>query len=129
MARYKGHDGAVQIGAAAVGEIESFDVELSVNELDANVMGTGWTDVCDGLKSASGSIAVLTDPADPGQALLIEGSTVDLTLFPTGMTTGLMTLTGNAMISSVGISTSVGDLVKTSYSFRNKGAWSRSVVA
>lgn len=129
MARYKGKDGAIEVGAASVGEVESFDVEMSVNEIDANVMGSDFTDVCPGQKSVSGSISVLTDPADPGQLLLEEGATVALTLFPTGNTTGLLELAGNAMISSVGYSTSVGDLVKTSYNFRNQGAWTRGTVA
>jgi len=129
MARYKGKDGAIQVGAASVGEVESFDVELTVNEIDANVMGNDFTDVCPGQKSVSGSLSVLTDPADPGQAPLIEGDTVALTLFPTGNTTGLLELSGDAMITSVGYSTSVGDLVKTSYNFRNQGDWQRGTVA
>jgi len=129
MARYKGKDGAVEADGSELGEIESFDVELSSNDLEANVMGSDWTDVESGQKSASGSIAVLTDPSDPGQALLIEGDVVALTLYPTSETTGLLSLSGNAKISSVGMSASVGDLVKTSYNFRNKGAWSRGTVA
>ena len=123
MARYKGHQGAIEVGAAAVGEIESFDLEISVNELDANVMGTDWTDVEAGQASASGSIAVLTDPSDAGQiALTIGGSGVALTLYPEGNTTSLEEITGTFLVTSVGRSTQVGDLVKTTYQVRNKGA-------
>lgn len=129
MARYKGKDGAIEVAGSAVGEVESFDIELTVNEIDANVMGEDWTDVCPGQKSASGSISVLTDPNDAQQTALEEGATVALTLFPTGDTTGLIQLAGNFMITSVGFSTSVGDLVKTSYNFRNQGTVTRSAVA
>ena len=129
MARYKGKDGAIQVGGTVVGEVESFDIEMTVNEIDANVMGSDWTDVCAGQKSASGSISVLTDPGDAQQSALTEGETVALTLFPTGDTTGLIQITGNFMITSVGFSTSVGDLVKTSYNFRNQGEITRSAVA
>lgn len=129
MARFKGKDGAIEVGGVSVGEIESFDVEISINEIEANVMGSDWTDVCGGQKSASGSISVLTDPTDAGQAVLESGAEVNLTLFPTGATTGLIQLSGLALITSDGISTSVGDLVKTSYNFRNKGEWTRDVVA
>ena len=128
MARYKGKDGAIAVGGSSVGEVESFDIEITVNEIDANVMGQDWTDVCPGQKSASGSISVLTDPNDAQQAALEEGATVALTLFPTGDTTGLIQFTGNFMVTSVGVSSSVGDLVKTSYNFRNQGAVTRSVV-
>lgn len=129
MARYKGKDGAIEVGGTAVGEVESFDLELTVNEIDANVMGQDWTDVESGQQSASGSISVLTDPADAQQTALTQGATVALTLFPTGETTGLIQLDGNFMVTSVGFSTSVGDLVKTSYNVRNKGAVTRSAVA
>lgn len=129
MARYKGKDGAIEVGGSAVGELESFDIEMTVNEIDANVMGSDWTDVCAGQKSASGSISVLTDPGDAQQSALTEGETVALTLFPTGDTTALIQITGNFMITSVGFSTSVGDLVKTSYNFRNQGEITRSAVA
>lgn len=129
MARYKGKDGAVQVGGTVVGELESFDIEMTVNEIDANVMGSDWTDVCAGQKSATGSISVLTDPNDAQQSALTEGETVALTLFPTGDTTGLIQITGDFMITSVGFSTSVGDLVKTSYNFRNQGEVTRSTVA
>lgn len=129
MARFKGKEGAIEVGGVSIGEVESFDIETSINEIEANVMGSDWTDVCGGQKSASGSISVLTDPTDAGQVLLESGAEVDLTLFPTGATSGLIELTGRALITSDGISTSVGDLVKTSYNFRNKGEWTKGQVA
>ncbi len=120
MARYKGKDGAVEVGGVNVAEIESFDIELTANELDANVMGSDWTGVCAGQNSASGSMSTLRDPGDAGQAALTIGSMVALTLFTEGNTTGLTSITGSFMVTSVGISTSVGDLVKTSYNYRNE---------
>lgn len=129
MARYKGKDGAIEIGGVSVGEVESFDIEMTVNEIDVNVMGSDWTDVCAGQKSASGSVSVFTDPSSDGQRDLSEGDTIALTLFPVGQTTGLLQIAGNFMITSVGYSTAVGDLVKTSYNYRNQGEVTRSLVA
>ena len=122
MARYKGKDGAVSVGAAVLGEIESFDLEMTVNELDANVMGNDWTRVCAGQKSASGSISVQRDINDPGQSALVLGDDVALTLYTEGNTTGLTEITGTFLVTSVGVSTSVGDIVKTSYNVRNNGS-------
>ena len=122
MARYKGHNGHITADAAVVGEIESFDIELSINELDANVMGTGWTDVESGQASATGSINVLRDPADVGQIELVQGVKVVMELFVEGNSTGLTKLSGSFLVTSRGFSTSVGDLVKTSYNIRNAGA-------
>lgn len=122
MARYKGHNGHITADAAVVGEIESFDIELSVNELDANVMGTGWTDVESGQASATGSINVLRDPANVGQIELVQGAKVVMELFTEGNAVGLTEIGGTFMVTSRGFSTSVGDLVKTSYNIRNAGA-------
>jgi hypothetical protein len=129
MARYKGHQGAVSVGASAVGEIESFDLEISVNELDANTMGNDWTNVEGGQKTATGTIAVLTDPADAGQSALTVGSAVTLTLYPEGNTTGLEEISGSFMVLSKNKSSAVGDLVKTSYSVRNKGTITEGTVS
>ena len=128
MARYKGKDGAISVGTDEVGEVESFDVEITVNELDANTMGNDWTDVDAGQKSASGSIAVLRDPADPGQVALSAGTKVTLNLFPEGNTTGLTEISGLFLITSKSHSVSVGDQVKTSYNFRNAGAVTEGTV-
>lgn len=121
MARYKGHEGAAEVGASAIGEIESFDIEMTVAELDANIMGSDWTDVEGGQKSASGTISVLRDPADAGQTALALDADVTLTLYPEGNTTGLTEISGSFKVTSVSRSVSVGDLVKTTYNVRNKG--------
>lgn len=129
MARYKGHQGAMTAGGEDVGEIESFEIELTVAELDANVMGTSWTDVESGQSSASGTVAVLRDPSDVGQVELVVGTKVACVFYPEGNTTGLTSITGSFMITSRGISVSVGDLVKTTYNIRNAGAVTETVVA
>ena len=128
MTRYKGKDGAISVGSVEIGEVESYDYEITTNELDANTMGNDWTDVDDGQKSMSGSIAVLRDPNDSGQIALVVGDKVDLHLFPEGNTTGLTEVEGQVMITSVGVNVSVGDQVKTSYGFRNAGAITEGTV-
>lgn len=129
MARYKGHEGELSIGGSTVGEVESFEISISGEELGANVMGTGWTDAEGGQQTATLSINVLTDPADAGQAALTVNSTVAATLYPIGNTTGLTQITGNFLVTEKGRSTQVGSLVKTTYQLRNKGAITEGVVA
>jgi len=121
MARYKGHQGEVAVGANTIGEVESFDLELSVGELDANVMGEDWTDVEAGQSSGSGSISVLRDPADTGQAALVMGTKVTLNLYSEGNTSGLTEITGSFLVTSQSTSVSVGDLVKDTFNVRNAG--------
>ncbi len=121
MARYKGHEGAASAGTDPIGEIESFDLEDSVQELDANIMGVGWTDVEAGQRSMSGTINVLRDPSDTGQIALTTGATVSMLLYPEGETSSLTEIAGDFLVTGVSISTSVGDLVKNTYTIRNKG--------
>lgn len=122
MARYKGKDGALTADSNDVGEVESFDVELSIQELAADVMGSDWSSVEAGLKTASGSATVLSDSNDVGQAALVEGAIVAMVLYPEGNTSGLEQISGDFLITSVSRSTSVNDLVKRTISFRNNGA-------
>lgn len=128
MARYKGHNGAIEVGAVPVGEIESFDIEINVVEMDANVMGQQWTDVEAGQKSATGSITVLRDRANTGQAALVVGTEVTLTLFTEGDVVGLTQFVGSFLLTSVGVSVSVGDIVKSTYSIRNSGTITESAI-
>lgn len=121
MARYKGKDGSGTAGGNSIGEIESFDVSLTAQELAADVMGNDWSQIEVGLKSASGSMSVLRDPADTGQTAMAVGSTVTLALYPMGNTSGLTSISGDFVVTEEGISSQVNDLVKTQYSFRNSG--------
>jgi len=122
MARYKGHNGEASAGGETIGEIESFELELTAAELDANVMGSDWTDVESGQFSASGTVSVLRDPADAGQAEMTLGTKFEGLFYPEGNTSTLTEISGQFMVTSIGISVSVGDLVKTTFNIRNAGA-------
>mgnify|MGYP000356043118 CR=1 FL=1 len=122
MARYKGHEGSASAGTDPIGEIESFDLEHSVQELDANIMGSAWTNVEAGQASMSGTVNVLRDPDNAGQTALVVGDTVSMLLYPEGETTSLTEISGDFLVTGDSISVSVGDLVKDSYTIRNKGA-------
>jgi hypothetical protein len=121
MATYAGHKGVVQVGSDVVGEVESFDLEVSTNELERNVLGNDWTDVAGGQKTATGTINCIADSGDTAQSALVEGATVSLTLQTEGATTGLEEITFSALVTSSSRSADAGDFVKRTFSFRNKG--------
>ena len=129
MARYKGHNGEALVGASAIGEIESFELELTAASMPANVMGSAWTDVEAGQFSATGTVSVLRDPADAGQAALVLGTKITATFYPEGDTASLTEITGQFMVTSIGISVSVGDLVKSTYNLENAGTITIGTVA
>lgn len=131
MARYKGYDGALTVDSNALGECESFELEDTVDEYDANVLGVlGWTDVEPGRRTITGTITVLRDPDDVGQAAIpVPGSVVTMSLFPEGNTSSRTEISGDFMISTVGVNVPVDNLVKNTYTFRNKGIITFSTVA
>ena len=129
MARYKGHSGDVDIGGTSIGERISFSVEMTVNTADASTQGNDWTDV-DGLQnSAQGELEVFYDPGDAQQSALTVGATPTCVFYPAGNTTGLEQISGTFLVERVGVSTSVGDLVKTTYTIGNKGAVTIATIA
>jgi hypothetical protein len=130
MADIKGYDGAVYIGATptAVGQTKSWTLSLSkaiadVTTFDAN----GWTESASTLKSWSGSVSVLFDPTDAGQALLISsfgsGDTVALELvLNDGQGTVEWTYSGSAIVTSQPITSDVTALVEVAFDFTGTGA-------
>lgn len=132
MARIKGQNGYLEVGGVEVGERTSFDLEISAAEADATVMGVDWTDLETLQKSASGTIEVLYDPADAGQTALVAGlmagSSVTLTLFPGGETSGLKKFEGSFKVLSATLPVPVNDLVKRSFSVKNAGAVTESSI-
>jgi hypothetical protein len=129
MPRYKGHSGDISIGGTSVGEVESFDLETSAEVLNANVMGATWKGVESGQMSATGSVSVLRDPTDGGQAAMLVGTKVSAILYPESNTTGLTMLSGTFLITSSAISVSVGDLVKETFSLESDGVVTVGTVA
>jgi hypothetical protein len=129
MARYKGHNGYADVDGTAIGERTGFDINVTSNELEASTQGNDWTDTDGGQKSAAGTIDVFSDPADLGQIELVVGSTVTLNLFPQGNTTGLQQISGDFLVTEEGVSSQVGDQVKSTFSVKNKGAVTITAVA
>ena len=129
MANYKGNNGAVTVGGSPLGEIVSFDLNISAATADASVMGSGWSDVEDLQHSAQGELEVFYDPNDAQQTALSLGAEAVCVFQPAGSTTGLEEISGTFLVERVGISTSVGDLVKTTYTIRNKGVVTRTTIS
>lgn len=129
MARYKGKDGDVTVGGTSVGERISFSVELTANTADASTQGNDWTDT-DGLQnSGQGELEVFYDPGDVQQTAITVGSTITCVFFPGGDTSGLTSISADWLVERVGTSSPVNDLVKNTYTIRNKGTVTIATIA
>ena len=128
MARYRGKDGDVEFGGTSVGERISFDLNITPAEADASTMGNNWSDVEALQLSAEGSLEVFYDPGDSAISGIVAGSTVTAVFYPGGNTSTLESFSGDWLITGESISTSVGDLVKRTYSIKNKGTITRAAI-
>jgi hypothetical protein len=129
MARKTGTNGYLTAEGAEVGQRISFNLTLTVAELEANTQGATWTDADAGLKSAKGDVEVFYDPADTGQDHLVVGAIVSLELFPSGNSTGNEKIAGEFLVTEVGLPSQVGELIKKTITVVNKGTVAITTVA
>jgi hypothetical protein len=128
MATSKGKEGVVKIGTAVVGEVKSFELTETANEVDTSVMGDNWTGVDSTQSSWSVSASLFWDIADPGQTLIVVGSKVALKLYPQGATTGLLEQSGTALVTSLGQAQAHDGMVERTVEFKGDGALTKVVL-
>ena len=124
MANHHGSEGLVYVGAGAGSEVNDFSVSSSAEFVDDTTLGdTAKTYNATAVTSWSGSINCWWDETDAdGQEAMTVGASVTLNLYPEGNSGGDTRLTGTALITEVGVSTSKGGIVERSFSFQGTGA-------
>lgn len=122
MASYKGREGVVKVGATVVGEVKSFELEVTANEIDATTMGSLWTKTNTSQKSWSGKLEMFYDPADTGQIAIVAGTEITVALYYQGTTTALKYDSGSAIVTSISKSQSFDGMISQSISFVGNGA-------
>ena len=135
MATYKGREGSISIGTVpaggtVVGELRSFELNISTNLTDASRMGDQWTREESTQNKWTASLEVFWDKADVGQTALPIGTRVTLNLFPQGNgvdATDTM-LSGLATVSEIGHKQSHDGLVERTISVTGYGALTESLI-
>ena len=130
MATHTGSEGTVKVGSNAIAEIRSFSIEETADTLDDTTMGTIARTYKSSLTTFTGTIDVLWDETDEsGQGALIIGASVTLNLYPEGVTSGDVYLTGEAIVTGRSVNSTFDGLVEMSISVQGNGALSRTTVA
>jgi hypothetical protein len=129
MATRKGKEGIVKVGTTVVGEVKSFELEVTANEVDTSIMGVDWTKTDSTQNSWSGTMEVFYDPTDTGQQGLAVGDMATLAFYYEGSTTGLKYDTGTALITSISKSQSFDSMVNQTVAFSGNGTLTTSTVA
>lgn len=133
----QGYKGSVKVGTNTVGTAKIWSLDMSANETDATTFSDGgWSAVCAGLKTWSGSVTVVFDAGvDSGEAGLIAsfvgGTEIALTL-STGATAGTGTagqFVGNAVVTSMPITNDVNSCIEVTFGFSGRGALTVQAVA
>lgn len=126
-----GNEGVVKVGANAVVEVRSFELNEAVDPVEDTAMGdTHKTHIAgSGHKEWSGTITCWWDKGDTnGQEALTIGASVTLNLFPEGDASGSRQISGLASITGIGVPVNMGDVVERTFEFRGNGALTRSNV-
>ena len=123
MATVSGNNGEVKIGTSAVAEVKSFDITETDNIIEDTATGDSAKTFVSGLNEASGTITCHFDKSDSsGQEAMTVGASVTLNLYPEGDSTGNREITMTALITSVGVSETINDIVERSFGFTVTGA-------
>jgi len=123
MATVSGNNGEVKIGSSAVAEVKSFDLTETNNVIEDTAMTDTSKTFVAGTSEASGTVTCHFDRTDSsGQEAMTVGASVTMNLYPEGDTTGNREITFSALITSVGVSETINDIVERSFGFTVTGA-------
>ena len=132
MATHWGNEGIVKVGANAIAEVDSFEVNESVDPVEDTAMGDTYKTHIPGSghKEWSGSLTCHWDESDAnGQEALVIGASVTLNLYPEGDASGDIELSGLASITNISIGVPKDGLVSRSFEFMGNGALTHGAVA
>ena len=130
MATVSGNLGVVKIGGNQVAEIKSFDITETDNIIEDTGMGDSFKSFVSGVREASGTITCHFDRTDSsGQEAMTVGAEVTLNLYPEGGQSGEREIQCTALITSVGVSQAINEIVERSFGFQANGGVTHSTVS
>jgi len=122
MSCYAGKDGALSVDGTNIASLTSWSVSQSAEVLECAAMGSTWKEHKSGLLSWEGSADANFMDATATQAAneVTVGTTVALIFYPDASQSG-MSFTGNAVVTAIENSASLGDVQTVSLSFSGTG--------
>jgi hypothetical protein len=128
MANYHGKNGLVYKGAVKVAEVTSFDYDVDARAVEDTECGDTGATYAAGIPDGTGRISCMWDHTDTtAQKLLRQGSSLTITLYPTGTTAGNVQLSGTVLFTRHRITQSLTDMVRAEFEF--KGVLAETVIS
>jgi hypothetical protein len=124
MTTHHGNLGVVKLSSNAVAEVTAWTIRSQANLADDTAMGDTWKTMLGGGASEwSGQLSCHFDPGDTnGQAVLTEGASVTLNLYPYGTTAGNKYWTGTAIVQNIERKGSKDTVIDVDFDFVGSGA-------
>ena len=128
MTTFKGKEGVIRLGTQFVGEVRSFELSTTSNEVDTSTMGTDWTGVDSTQLSWKGTAEMFWDPEDVGQLAVVVGNKVDVSFYPNGSSAGKRLESGSALVTSMSRPQSHDNIISMTIEFTGDGPLTIGVV-
>lgn len=129
MARHKGNNGVVKLGASVLGEVVDWDIDESAENVDHSALNDDWDTGEVGSKSWSGNLTLRFNDSDTAQAAIRAGSNLVLSLYTDGDASGKQFFSGSADVLTVGVGVSRNTSVDKKMSFTGRGVLASANVA
>jgi hypothetical protein len=122
MAKVKGSDGVVKIGAATVAGVRSFTLDESMTPIDDSDLNTTELTYVAGDITRTASVECFWDKSDTtGQEVLVIGAEVTLVLAPEGADVGSRTQSMTAFVTGVSQANEKQNMVTKNVTFQVSG--------
>jgi len=129
MANELGNNGAVYIGANAVGELADFSWDEGVSIVDNSALGDSADTHLAGSTNAKGSLNCFWDPTDTnGQEAMTIGASISILFQPQGNTTGDIKYSATATVESAGIAVTRNGVTTRAFGLVINGALTKGTV-
>ena len=128
MAVSSGNNGVLQLAATAIAELSTWTLEQTADQPDHTVMNDPARRFTSTTTSWTASIEGWYDITDLGQAELVNGAQVAVTLYPAGDNSTEREWTGTANVATISSSAAVDDIVTFSATLQGTGALVASTV-
>jgi hypothetical protein len=130
MATHKGSEGTVKVGANAIAELRSWQIEEQADTIEKSNLASTARVFDPGLVSWTGSAEAFWDETDTnGQLALTIGASVTLNFYPEGDSSGDSFYTGTAIVTGISRQANNESMVETSFSFQGSGALTADTVS
>ena len=121
MATHTGSEGTVKIGSATLGDIRSFNLNITTDVIEDTSMGDSFRSFKAGLSQFTADLEVFFDETDAAQNALDPAAQLTLELYPEGASSGDTYFTGTVIVTSKTVTSTVDGMVEASFTAQGTG--------